>query len=144
MRAMRIGFIALTLAAPSLAAAAASTDDEMAAALPKQQEIDQAADTLDRLVGALLDVRVGPLAEAIDPERRADPRRRDETLRDMARRDDPYFEQRMRGSIATMRDNAGAMMARLAALAPLLRETMAEFERQVGEATRDLPEDHDD
>jgi hypothetical protein len=144
MRAMRIGFIALTLAAPSLAAAAASTDDEMAAALPKQQEIDQAADTLDRLVGALLDVRIGPLAEAIDPERRADPRRRDETLRDMARRDDPYFEQRMRGSIATMRDNAGAMMARLAALAPLLRETMAEFERQVGEATRDLPEDHDD
>jgi len=143
MRPSLILSAALALATPAFAAGA-PTDDEMIGALPKQEEIHEAADALDRMVDALLDVRVGPLADAIDPERRAAPRRRDETLRDMASRDDPYFEQRMRGSIAAMRESAGAMMAQLAALAPVLRETMADFERQVDEATRDLPQAYDD
>jgi hypothetical protein len=143
MHRLRIGLAALLLGSTALAAAA-PPDDELAEALPRQQEIDEATDALDRMVGALLDVRVGPLADAIDPERRADPSRQGETLRDMARRDDPNFEQRMRGSIAALRENAGAIMASVAALAPVLRETMADFERQVGEAMRELPQDYDD
>jgi hypothetical protein len=126
---------ALTAAVPAIAPAA-TPDDEIAAALPSQREIEAAGSALGRLAELLLDVRIGPLEEAIDPERRADPRRRDETLRDRIRRDDPDFEQRMHGSIAAMTGGMTEMMARLAAMAPALRETMEDIERRVDDIER--------
>ena len=111
--------------------------DPAVAGLPSPEAIEDAGHAVDRAMGALLNVRVGELAEAVDPGR--DPRRRDETLGDIASRDDPYFEQRMRATMAGATAGMGVMMERLAVLAPVLRATMRDVERQVEEATRDLP-----
>lgn len=111
-------------------------DDEITAGLPSPEAIEDAGRAVDRAMGALMNVRVGELAEAVDPGR--DPRRRDETLGDMASRDDPYFEQRMRGTVAGATAGMGVMIERLAVLAPVLRETMRDVERRVEDATRDL------
>jgi hypothetical protein len=111
--------------------------DEAVAGLPSPEAIEDAGRAVDRAMGALMNVRIGELAEAVDPGR--DPRRRDETLGDMASRDDPYFEQRMRGTVAGATVGMGVMMERLAVLAPVLRETMRDVERQVEDATRGLP-----
>jgi hypothetical protein len=130
---------AAAFAAPAAAAPFphAHYDDEIVADLPSLEAIEDAGRAVDRAMGALMNVRVGELAEAVDPGR--DPRRRDETLGDMASRDDPYFEERMRGTVAGATAGMGVMMERLAVLAPVLRETMRDVERRVEDATRDLP-----
>lgn len=130
---------AVAFAAPAAAAPYPHDDygDEIAESLPSPEAIEDAGRAVDRAMGALMNVRVGELAEAVDPGR--DPRRRDETLGDMASRNDPYFEQRMRGTVAGATVGMGVMMERLAVLAPVLRETMRDVERQVEDATRDLP-----
>jgi hypothetical protein len=143
MRALLIVTAPFATAIPSLAVAA-PTDDGAVEALPQREEIEAAGQAFGRVIDALLDVRIGPLAEAVDPERSSDAARRDETLRDMARRDDPHFEERMRGSIGAMTEGMSEMAARLAVLAPVLRETMADFERRIEDATRDLPDARDD
>jgi len=130
---------AVAFAAPAAAAPYGHDDygDEIAESLPSPEAIEDAGRAVDRAMGALMNVRIGELAEAVDPGR--DPRRRDETLGDMASRDDPYFEQRMRGTVAGATAGMGVMMERLAVLAPVLRETMRDVERRVEDATRDLP-----
>jgi hypothetical protein len=138
LRLLLAAAIAAAFAAPAAAAPTAHDgySDEIAG-LPSPEAIDDAGRAVDRAMGAIMNVRVGEIAEAVDPGR--DPRRRGETLGDMASRDDPYFEQRMRGSVAGATVGMGVMVERLAVLAPVLRETMRDVERQVEEATRDLP-----
>jgi hypothetical protein len=130
---------AAAFAAPAAAAPYGHNDysDDVAAGLPSPEAIDDAGRAVDRAMGAIMNVRVGEIAEAVDPGR--DPRRRGETLGDMASRDDPYFQERMHGSVAAASAGMGVMVERLAVLAPVLRETMRDVERQVEEATRDLP-----
>ncbi|MDB5697724.1 MAG: hypothetical protein JWN69_528 [Alphaproteobacteria bacterium] len=111
--------------------------DEAVANLPSPAAIDDAGRAVDRAMGAIMNVPIGEVVEAVDPGR--DPRRRDETLGDMASRDDPYFEQRMHGSVAAATAGMGVMIERLAVLAPALRATMRDVERRVDDATRDLP-----
>lgn len=142
---MRLMLAAAVAACAAPVAAAAPPHDEYndsysdpaVAGLPSPEAIEDAGRAVDHAMGALMNVRVGELAEAVDPGR--DPRRRDETLGDMASRDDPAFEQRMRGSVAAATAGMGVMIERLAVLAPVLRETMRDVERRVEDATRDLP-----
>ena len=82
--------VALILAAPAVAREPARVSPEQAAAAlgnPLVQEA--AARALTQLVGIVLDTRVGP-ASALDPSVRSA-----DTLRDVVRRDDPYFEERL-------------------------------------------------
>src|SRR4051812_37521733 len=68
----------------------------VAAQPPRPSEmIQDYAPAIDRTADALLNLDLGPLLDAADPYR-AHHRR---TLRDMARRDDPYFDRRMHATI---------------------------------------------
>lgn len=125
--------------APPLATVPDQVDEEVARSLPSPGELEQVGETLDRAMGALLQVRIGPLVEAVDPGHGRHIRR-DETLGDMARRDDPYFDQRMRATIAAASENMGEMMARIARLAPALRRSLEDFEHGIEGATRGLPD----
>src|SRR3546814_20671446 len=77
----------------------------------------------------------------MDPYR--DPRDADryQTVRDMATRDDPYAEERMRGSIGAITDNMALMTEKLAVLIPVLSRSMIDLERRMDEAMR--PSDYD-
>ena len=90
---MRIALAACALiavATPAMAREPARpTAEQAAAALGNPLVQEAAARTLTQLVGIVLDTRVGPAA-ALDPSVRSD-----DTLRDLVRREDPRFEQRL-------------------------------------------------
>ena len=116
-------------------------DEEIDRAVPRADEVEAAGATVDAVVGAVLDVPVGPIVDAVeaaDPERRY--RRRgpaDPTLGDVAGRDDPYFEERLRDSIDRVTAGMADTMEQVAILAPVLRRSMAEMERDIEEAMRE-------
>jgi hypothetical protein len=107
---------AMLLAGP---AAAQPRERLIERALPSGVEIEAMAPALDRMTGALLDVEVGPLLDAVDPyARRPGYGRPGRTLGRLAERDDPYFEQRLRGSIYGTTAEIGRMMDAFAVAAP--------------------------
>lgn len=115
-----------------------SMDDEIVRAIPPGEEIEAMAPALDRSVGALLDVEVGPLLDAADPyRRRPGYGRPGRTLGELARRDDPYFEQRLRSSIYGATSDMARMMDAVAVAAPSLRRSLSELERGMEAAIDD-------
>ncbi len=148
---MRLSFFAAALFAGLVATATPSAaqtysdraypdEDVYRETLPQQEEIERSAGAMHRVLDALMDVRIGPLVEAVDPGARHG--RRDETLGDMARRDDPYFEERMHRSVEGVTQGMGEMMTRMARLAPVLERTLEDLERSVDDAVRGRPGDH--
>ena len=134
-----------TAASLLLAAPAAAQDDpvfdaeldaDIEAAIPPGEEIEAMAPTIDRMTGALLDVDVGPVLDAADPYRRRHWRGR-RTLGDLAGRDDPYFELRLRESIYGTTAGMAAMMDAFAAATPAVRRSLREAERAIDRAIQE-------
>ena len=106
--------------------------------------IDRTAPAIDRATGAMLDLDVGPLLDAADPY---GPRGRHRTLREIAGRDDPRFERRLRGSIYGTADGLARMIDAFAAAEPALRRSVRDMEDAIegavdeaaGAAPRRLP-----
>ena len=123
--------------------------DEIVRAIPPAEQIERMAPALDRMIGALMNVEVGPLIDAVDPYRRApDYGRPGRTLGELGRRDDPYFEERLRTSIYGTTEGMSRMVDGLAASAPALARSIRELERAMDIAFgayrqpyRDEPED---
>lgn len=143
MRKALIPFAALAAAA---AAAPAAADpgyepvydrEPIAEALPDAAEVQAMTHGLDRLLGALLRVDVGPLLDAADPHRDVE---REVTLGEVAGGDDPYFEDRMRSNLYGTSAAMGRMFEAFAVMAPALRRSLETIERDVeaamGEARR--------
>lgn len=108
----------------------------VAQALPHPGEIAEMGYAMDRVLGAVMDLDVGPIADAVDPYRRYDPYAA-RTLRDMGSRDDPYFEDRMRHNVYGVTAGMGAMMQSFAALAPVLGRSIEDLQRNVDAAIYD-------
>ena len=107
------------------------------APLPRGHEIEAMAPAIDRAADALLELDVGPLIDAADPWRRR-PYVRHRTLRDIARRDDPYFEHRLRGRIYGSTAAMARMMDAFSAAEPALRRSIIDMERSLDLALRDV------
>lgn len=105
------------------------------APLLDQREIADMAQSMDRLVGAVMDLPIGGIMAAVDPEGRRG-HRPDETVRDMATRDDPDAEARIRGGIQASTAGIGAMSQALAQMMPVFRRSMEEMERSMDRAMR--------
>lgn len=128
---------AAVLALPVVAQAQPYPDAPIADSLPPPEAIDRGAATLDRVIDGLMQVDVGPLARAIDPHR---PYARDhETLGDLARRDDPYFDERMHRSVGALADGMVDLRYRMRRLEPVLRRSLEDVARNVEDAMRDVP-----
>ena len=131
---------AIFVANPALAQAEPIYDDEpygeFEDALPPGEEIAEMAPALDGAAGALLEVDVGPMIDAVDPWRRPGWRGR-RTLGDLARRDDPYFELRLRESIYGTTAEMARMMDAISAATPAMRRSLYEMERAIDRAARD-------
>ncbi|MEA3017657.1 MAG: hypothetical protein QOI38_2379 [Sphingomonadales bacterium] len=137
MRRTLIGLAALAVAGP--AAGHPKDDAEIGRAIPHPAEVEAAGDAVDRVVGALLAVPVGPLVDAIDAAdpagaRYRRPHRRDETLGDIAAQGDPYFEERLHDEIRGVTAGAGVMAERLAVAAPEMRRALERMEEDVARA----------
>jgi hypothetical protein len=139
VRTFLLSLCLVGVAAPAVAAPH-SEDDAYRRALPPHEELERGADKLHRVMDALMDVRVGPLVDAVDPEGARDRYRRDETLGEMAARDDPYYRERMHDSIEGATAGMSAMIARLAQIAPVLERSLEDVERSIEDAMDDVPE----
>jgi len=93
-------------------------------------QIRSYAPAVDRATDALLDIDLGPLLDAVDPYRRHGPR----TLRDMARRDDPDFDRRLRASIYGNTERMGRVADAVAAAQPAIRRAADQIERDMAAA----------
>jgi hypothetical protein len=147
MRKAMMVIAGLALAAPAAAQAPIfdNADREMVDALPSAAEVEAVAPLLDQVMGSILRVDVGPLLDAADPYRRrvdhGDPGR---TLGELAHRDDPWFEDRMRSSIHGVTSDMGRMMEAIAAAAPVMRRSLREFEHGIGVALDDYERSRDE
>ena len=144
MRRMMIAAAGLALAAPAAGQEifTPEMDRDIARAIPPAEQFEAMGVVLDRVLGAFLDIPIGPLidaVEAVDPDARRNRQsdRRDRTLREMAGRDDPHFEERMRDSVRAVSGNMGSVMQQVAIMAPIMRRSLGDMERNVAEAIRE-------
>ena len=118
--------------APLPAAAAEREPRGAVAALSDPVMQDRMADTVTALVGALMQMQVGPLAKAvaqIDPESDAAYIPPDATLGDMTGRD-PEYAERMGADVRAGTRMAGHAASALAAYAPVLKDMARDFAAQ--------------
>lgn len=128
---MRLSYAALgalLIAAPAVAAPPErGAPDRLAKNLPSPDQVDAAGTILIRVLDALADVKVGSVVASVDPDAATDPRRRDETLGDIASRDDPDYREKMHRSVGKLGKSVNAIAARLVILAPALERSLDEM-----------------
>ncbi len=140
--------VAFALAAAALLAAPAAAQPEprpfderdVRAALPSPGEIRDMGVAMDRMIGALMTIDVGPIMDAADLQRRnPDYGRPGRTLGDMGRRDDPYFDQRVRAGVHGAAEGLEQMVGAFATVAPQLQRSIEEMSRSIEGAMRSVP-----
>ncbi|MFL6858964.1 MAG: hypothetical protein ACJ8DZ_12935 [Allosphingosinicella sp.] len=140
MRKLILAAALAAIAAPALSQPrphAPPPRDDLARALPNPNEVERMGEAIARVADALMEVDVGPMADAIDPARRYGLRRGPATLGDLASRRDPYARERMHGEIAGAAAGLGAATRELAILAPMLRDSFLDATRRMDAAMRD-------
>ena len=132
---------AAAFAAPAFAQPPAYDDrieDEIQRAIPPAEQVEAMAPTLDRMMGVLLNVDVGPLIDAADPlRRRPGYGRPGRTIGVMGGQNDPDFQNRMRSSVYGATADMGRMMQAFRSAAPGLARSMREMEGALGTAMED-------
>ena len=135
MRKLIIAVTALAAAAPLAAQPYLDPrDDEIVRRLPPPEEVERIGEALGDATDALMDVDVGPIADALDPYHRRYRHGRRETLGDLYGRRDPYARQRMRAEIGAVTVGLGAAMEQIAIMTPALRRSLEEASRRMDEA----------
>ena len=127
----------LALVAPAPLPAAANDMRGAVATLNDPAAQDRMADTITAMVGALMQMQVGPLAKAvaqIDPESDAAYIPPDATLGEIAGKDDPHYAERVGDDVRAGSRMAGQAASTLASYAPVLkdmaRDLAAQWEKQ--------------
>lgn len=124
--------------AVSPAAAHPADDEDSARPLPSSRDIAAMAPVLDRMMGALLDVDVGPVVDAVDPyARHPGYGRPGRSLGALGRSRDPYFDRRWRDALYGSTAEIGVMMDSFTAAAPALRRSLREVENSIAGAIDD-------
>ena len=135
MRKLIIAVTALAAAGPLAAQPYPDPrDDEIVRRLPPPQEVERIGDAIGQTTDALMDIDVGPLADAVDPYHRRYRHGRRETLGDLASRRDPYARERMRAEIGAVTVGLGAAMEQIAIMTPALRRSLEEATRRMEDA----------
>lgn len=135
MRKLIIAGAALFAAAPALAQPPVYEDDyEVRDERPLDaRDVGRMANAMERMVGAILDLPVGGIAAAVDPLGRGGVHPGD-TMRDLAERDDPYAERRIRADIRGTARGVSALSETLARMTPVLRRSIEEMRRSFEDA----------
>ncbi|MEA3065750.1 MAG: hypothetical protein QOJ27_2202 [Sphingomonadales bacterium] len=135
MRKLIIALTALAAAAPLAAQPVPDPrDDDIVRRLPPPQEVERIGDAVGAATDALMDVDVGPVADALDPYHRRYRYGRRETLGDLAGRRDPYARDRMRAEIGAVTLGLGAAVEQMAIVTPMLRRSLEDATRRMEEA----------
>jgi|GEM_PF-2799075 len=124
----------LVMSTPALAQEVPSAATQKAEALAEKlnDPVMQAAlaGGMEAMVQSVLDMRVDGIAKAMEPLTGKSANMRGKTVRDLASRDDPNFDARVRDSSRRAVTGAGAMAGGLAAAMPELEAAL----RKIGDA----------
>jgi len=135
---MRKSLILLPLvlvATPALAKAPPQLPPELA----DPATIHQLTGALHELTHALMNVRIGEARAALKG-RDATPRERNQTIGDLARRDDPNFERRMHQQIASIEPQAQRGVQAVNRALPSIMQSLGDAERAIDRAVANLPD----
>ncbi|HEX8214501.1 MAG TPA: hypothetical protein VF582_03405 [Allosphingosinicella sp.] len=114
-------------------------DEELRRNLPDPAEMKAMGEVAARAMEAMMEVPIGPLREAVEG-RKLSRRERQETIGDVARRDDPNFKERMRDQMGVASVAMAALMEQMVTIGPVLRSTLEDVARRTEEAARQVPE----
>jgi hypothetical protein len=135
LRKLIIAVTALAAAAPLAAQPYPDPrDDDIVRQLPPPAEVERIGDSLGAAADAIMDVDVGPIADALDPYHRRYRHGRRETIGDLYGRRDPYARERMRAEIGAVTVGLGAAMREVAIMTPALRRSLEEATRRMEDA----------
>ncbi len=146
MRNALIALSVLSIATPAFAATPSKTTrDAEAMAERLNDPVMQAAVAggLQGMLGAVLDMRIDGVAKALEPLNRGRPLpMKGRTLRELAERDDPYFDEKLKDGSRAAVGSAAAMASAFAAAMPELERAMARM-AEIGNRARDrMPEEY--
>ncbi len=144
-RLVVLGTLAFAFATPAFAAdtpSDASRDmQKMADTMNNPVVQDAMVKGLDGLLGAVLDMRVDGIAKALEPLNNGKKIKiKGKTIREMAEREDPRFEEKMQGSTKAMASGMGALASAMATMMPQLEAAMDKIDDQIERVERSLPE----
>ncbi len=127
--AVRKALLALSftlVAAPALAQSDVQRDAEkMADVLNNPATQEMAAGAIGAMMDSVLDMRIDGIAKALEPLNRGNPvRLPGRTMRDLATRDDPDFEDRMADRTRQAVGSMGAIASALSVAMPELERAM--------------------
>lgn len=133
-----IKLLTACVAAVALAGPAAAFDPpgrDPARGLPTSRDVEAVAPVLDRMVGAMMSLDVGPVMDAADPYAR-NPYygSRGRTLGNLGRSRDPYFDARIRNSIYGSTAQMGRMMDAFRVAMPGMQRALGEAQRGIADA----------
>jgi hypothetical protein len=146
MRSALFTAIALVVATPTIASAQTETRTESTS--ETQQDVQGMADKLNdpstqaamagalgAVMAAVLDMRVDKMAKALEPLNGGKKlKMKGNTLREIATRDDPKFERKMREGTKTAVRSAGSLAQALAVMLPELQKAA----KKMGDALPNL------
>jgi hypothetical protein len=101
--------------------------------------IHQLTGALQQLTHALMNVRIGEARAALEG-RDATPRERNQTIGDLARRDDPNFERHMHQQIASIEPQAQRGVQAVNRALPAIMQSLDDAERAVDRAVANMPD----
>jgi hypothetical protein len=132
MRLALLAIVALTASTSAYAAEAPTraSQDAQVMAEKLNDPLTQRAmtGTLDAMLAAIMDMRIDGIAKALEPMNGGKKiKLRGRTVREMAERDDPRFEQKMHGSTKAMVGGMGALASALAVMMPQLEQAMGKM-----------------
>jgi hypothetical protein len=125
----------LFVASPALAQAAPVLPPEVA----DPATVHQLFGAIDQLSHALMSVRSGEAKAALEG-RDATPRERNQTIGDLARRDDPNFERHMHQQIASIEPQAQRGVQTVNRALPAIMESLDDAERAIDRAVANMPD----
>lgn len=101
--------------------------------------VHQFVGAIDQLSHALMSVRIGEARAALEG-RDATPRERNQTIGDLARRDDPNFERHMHQQIASVEPQVQRGVQAVNRALPAVMQSLDDAERAIDRAVANMPD----
>jgi hypothetical protein len=143
MRSALFSVALLALSAPTLAHAGEAQRDMERIGAQLSDPRSQAAISggLMAILDAFMDMRVDGIAKALEPMNGGKPlKMKGRTIREIAERRDPNFEEKMEGGSKAMVAGAGAMATAVSVMLPQLEAAMERASEEIDRAKDRMPD----